>query len=118
MRREALKVERCTLNVGRQRGGALRRVGMRREALKVERGTTMWRGAATLCPDRQRGPSRGQREARGDEARGVEGCTLHVERGTTTWRGAATLCPDRQRGPSRRRREVLPVSGGAGRFDP
>ena len=35
MRREALKVERCTLHVGRQRGGALRRVGMRREALKV-----------------------------------------------------------------------------------
>jgi hypothetical protein len=29
MRREALKVERCTLNVGRQRGGALRRCGAR-----------------------------------------------------------------------------------------
>ena len=93
MRREALKVERCTLNVGRQRGGALRRVGMRREALKVERGTTMWRGAATLCPDRQRGPSRGQREA------------LKVERGTTTWRGAALLRPHRRRGTSRGRRE-------------
>ena len=39
MRREALKVERCTLNVGRPRGGALRRVGMRREALKVARCT-------------------------------------------------------------------------------
>jgi len=47
MRREALKVERCTLNVGRQRGGALRREGMRREGLKVER--------CTLNVGRQRG---------------------------------------------------------------
>jgi hypothetical protein len=95
------------------RGDAAR--GARREArgdaargvagctLHVERGTTTWRGAAALRPDRQRGPSRGRREARGDAARGarreargdaargVAGCTLHVERGTTTWRGAAAL---------------------------
>ena len=94
MRREALKVERCTLNVGRQRGGALRRVGMRREALKVERGTTMWRGAALLRPHRRRGTSRGRREA------------LKVERGTTMWRGTALLRPHRRRGPSRGRREA------------
>jgi hypothetical protein len=34
-----------------------------------------------------------RQEARGDEARGVEGCTLHVEGGTTTWRGAPTCAP-------------------------
>ena len=37
----------------------------------------------------------GVREAQGEgqEARGVEGCTLHVEGGTTTWRDAPTCAP-------------------------
>jgi hypothetical protein len=90
MRREGLKVARCTLNVGRQRGGGCRHVH------------SHWR----VCPRRGtppdleglgRGARRGRtrregmrRAARGDEARGVEGCTLHVERGTTTWRWVPT----------------------------
>jgi len=70
MRREGLKVARCTLHVGQQRGGAQRR-----------------------CARTGSGDS-----GEGREARGVEGCTLHVARGTTTWRGAAALRPYRQRG--------------------
>ena len=73
MRREALKVERCTLNVGRPRGGALRRCArtgsgghrgggarreeMRREGLKVAR--------CTLNVGRQRGGAQRRCGARG-----------------------------------------------------
>ncbi len=78
MRREGLKVARCTLHVGRQRGRAQRR-----------------------CARTGGGDS-----GAGDEARGVEGCTLHVARGTTTWRGAAALRPDRQRGQWREARRA------------
>ena len=99
MRREGLKVARCTLHVGRQRGGAQRRCartgsGGSGEGMRLEGGGRRGDvGAQRRCARTGSGDS-----GEGDEARGVEGCTLHVARGTTTWRGAAALRPDRQRG--------------------
>jgi hypothetical protein len=87
MRREGLKVARCTLNVGRQRGGGCRHVHSHWRVCPR-------RGAPSDLEGLGRGARRGRtrregmrRAARGDEASG---------KGQR--RGAAALRPDRQRG--------------------